>query len=119
VSQPAAAQSTQIKQSTLEPGEWDMANSLCERLGGSDAIQRTANDSLDIHAPNPRVARRFVDSALPNVYEGKDMIAVHKGMNIDNDEFMAVLNNAVAALTKIMWATGKRRSAVYPLQHAG
>ena len=34
----------------------------------------------------------------PNIYKGKDMITTHKGMNIDNDEFMAVLDDAMAAL---------------------
>jgi hemoglobin len=34
------------------------------------------------------------------VYEGKDMVATHKGMNIDGEEFLAVLDDALAALEK-------------------
>ena len=36
----------------------------------------------------------------PNVYRGKDMLAAHKGMNIDEAEFLAVLDDAMAALEK-------------------
>ena len=34
----------------------------------------------------------------PDNYTGKDMIAAHGGMNIDNDEFMAVLDDVMQAL---------------------
>ena len=63
------------------------------------------------------IAPRYVDSDIekvkhlaatffitgsggPNVYEGKDMLSAHKGMNIDNDEFIAVLDDAMQALEK-------------------
>ena len=36
----------------------------------------------------------------PSVYEGKDMLATHKGMNIDAEEFLAVLDDALQALEK-------------------
>lgn len=92
-----------------------MTASLYERLGGSDAIRRIADDLVENHAANPRIAQRFADTDLenlkqvagdffitgtggPGVYKGKDMIATHKGMNIDNDEFMALLDDALAAM---------------------
>jgi hemoglobin len=34
----------------------------------------------------------------PDNYTGLDMIAAHRGMNIDNDEFMAVLDDVMQAL---------------------
>ena len=94
-----------------------MSDSLYERLGGTDGITRIAHDVIDNHAGNPRISRRFADSNLdtlkqtaaeffitgtggPSVYKGKDMIGTHKGMNIDNDEFVAVLDDAVAAMEK-------------------
>ncbi len=93
-----------------------MTASLYERLGGTEGVQRIADDLVDLHMKNPRIARRFAasdpvkmkrvagqffvaGSGGPNVYEGKDMVVTHKGMNIDNDEFMAVLDDALAAMT--------------------
>lgn len=94
-----------------------MSQSLYERLGGTDGITRIANDLVDIHVRNPTIARRYVDSDLPavkkaaaeffisgtggpDVYTGKDMVAAHRGMNISNDEFMAVLDDVIEALGK-------------------
>jgi len=73
---------------------------------------------IDIHIANPAIAPRFANSdpvtlkkgaetfffitgtGGPSVYEGKDMLAAHKGMNISAHEFMAVLNDALEALTR-------------------
>ena len=91
--------------------------SLYERLGGTEGITAIASDLVDLHLGNPRIAPRYVDSDVaavkhaaatffiagsggPDVYEGKDMLSAHKGMNIDNDEFMAVLDDAMGALDK-------------------
>jgi hemoglobin len=90
---------------------------LYERLGGSEGITKIAADIVDIHAANPRIAPRFSDTDLsalknaaatffiagsggPNVYQGKDMLSAHKGMNIDEEEFNAVLDDALQALDK-------------------
>lgn len=94
-----------------------MSASLYERLGGSEGITRIAADLVDIHLTNPAIATRFANSDIdklkhgaatffisgtggPDVYEGKDMLAAHKGMNISAAEFMAVLDDALAALQK-------------------
>ncbi|MFT5181164.1 MAG: hemoglobin [Alphaproteobacteria bacterium] len=94
-----------------------MSESLYERLGGTEGIKQIANDVVDNHAKNPQISRRFAESDLdkvkktaaeffiagsggPNVYEGMDMVAAHKAMNISNDEFVAVLDDAVAAMEK-------------------
>ena len=34
----------------------------------------------------------------PETYTGKDMLATHKGMNISEQEFVAVIDDAMAAL---------------------
>lgn len=90
-------------------------DSLYERLGGSDGIRAIANELVDLHMRNPRIAPRYAASDLarvkhaaatffiagsggPNVYEGKDMLAAHRGMNIDDAEFLAVLDDAMKAL---------------------
>ena len=94
-----------------------MDRSVYERLGGSDAITKISSDLVDIHLANSKIAPRYVssDSILvkkqvaaffiagtggPDNYEGKDMLAAHKGMNINNDEFVAVLDDAILALDK-------------------
>lgn len=99
-------------------------SSLFERLGGSDGITRIAGDVVDLHRQNGRIATRFAESDVdklkktvaaffitgtggPAIYEGDDMLAVHKGMNIDSDEFIAVLDDALEALDKN--GIGKRK----------
>lgn len=90
---------------------------LFERLGGTEGITRISSDVVDNHLNNPAVATRYADSNIekvkhgattffiqatggPEVYEGKDMLAVHKGMNISAVEFMAVLDDCMSALEK-------------------
>ena len=93
--------------------------SLYERLGASEGIKAIANDIVDKHLANPAIATRFKNikktpddlkhavamffiagTGGPNDYQGKDMLAVHKGMNISALEFMAVLDDAILALSK-------------------
>ena len=109
-----------------------MSESLYERLGGTECIQRIVNDLVDNHAENPRISRRFAETDLdklkkgaaeffisgtggPNVYEGKDMVSAHKSMNIGNDEFMAVLDDAMAALEKNNVGQREREEVIYIL----
>jgi hemoglobin len=90
---------------------------LYERLGGTEGITAIANDLVDLHVANPTIAQRYVDSDVakvknaaatffiagtggPSVYEGADMLTAHRGMNIDAEEFMAVLDDALDAFAK-------------------
>lgn len=92
-----------------------MSDTLYARLGGTSGIQAIANDLVDNHIANAQIGRRFADAdpaALkkvaaeffisgtggPNLYQGKDMIGVHKGMNISDGEFIAMLDDAMGAL---------------------
>jgi hemoglobin len=94
-----------------------MIVSLYDRLGGNDGITKIANDVVDFHTKNVRIAPRFAGHDLPalkkaaadffitgtggpSIYQGKSMLAAHKGMNIDHAEFMAVLDDTLAALDK-------------------
>ena len=94
-----------------------MTASLYERLGGTEGITTLTSDLVDNHLTNPRIATRFADSDIaniknaaatfvitgtggPNVYTGKDMVAAHAGMNIDSEEFMAVMDDAMGAMEK-------------------
>mgnify|MGYP000302941313 CR=1 FL=1 len=93
--------------------------SLYERLGASDGIKAIANDIVENHLVNPAVAPRFKNMKMtadelkhaaaaffiagtggPNDYQGRDMLTAHKGMNISAVEFMAVLDDGLAALVK-------------------
>jgi len=74
-------------------------------------------DLVDIHLSNPRISPRWANSDIakvkngaatfliagtggPNVYEGQNMLDTHRGMNIGGDEFLAVLDDALAAFEK-------------------
>jgi hemoglobin len=92
-----------------------MSGSLYERLGGAEGIFRIASDTVDLHLRNPLIAPRFRQADLktvkqtvadffvtgsggPQVYKGKDMAAAHRGMNISDNEFMATVDDVMAAL---------------------
>lgn len=92
-------------------------STLFQRLGGAEIITKIVSDLVDLHVRNPRIAPRFSGSDLakvkqsaaaffitgsggPSVYQGKDMLSAHKGMNIDAEEFIAVLDDALEALEK-------------------
>ena len=94
-----------------------MTASLYERLGGSEGIIRIASGVVDNHLHNPAIATRYANSNVekvkhsaatffiqatggPEVYEGKDMLSTHRGMNIAATEFMAVLDDCLDALEK-------------------
>ena len=94
-----------------------MSESLFKRLGGTETITNIASDLVDIHLANPAISARYTGKDVaalkngaatffiagtggPDVYKGKDMLATHKGMNISATEFMAVLDDALAALEK-------------------
>lgn len=91
--------------------------SLYERLGSTNGIKSIANDIVENHLKNPAIAPRFENMKMtpdelkhaasmffvagtggPNDYQGRDMLAAHKGMNISALEFMAVLDDALNAL---------------------
>jgi hemoglobin len=51
----------------------------------------------------------------PDVYKGKNMLATHKGMNIDGDEFIAVLDDALEALEKNNIGQREKEEVLYVL----
>jgi hemoglobin len=90
---------------------------LYERLGGEEKIRAIAGDIFDNHLKNPAVQPRYADSDRaevvrlvtefvcagtggPQTYTGKDMVAAHKGMNVNEQEYMAVLDDIMGALEK-------------------
>lgn len=95
-----------------------MSKSLYERLGSKEGISRLVDDVVAAHLSNPIVKTRFENvrdmahlkqmaceffcagSGGPEAYTGKDMRAAHKGMNISEQEYLAVMDDIVGALDK-------------------
>ena len=88
---------------------------LYERLGGQENIRDITTTILENHLANDAVGTRYADSDReevirvvseficagtggPQAYSGKDMLAAHKGMNISEREYMAVLDDILDAL---------------------
>lgn len=96
--------------------------SLYERLGSADGIEKIVDDIVDAHSKNPAISKRFVHmmedpermakikkfncqfigagTGGPETYEGMDMPATHKGMNISEGEFLHVIDDIMFALDK-------------------
>jgi hemoglobin len=94
-----------------------LERTLYERLGGHGAIAAIVSDLVDLHLKNPVIRARFAASDPQKLkeaatmffcagsggtehYAGKNMVEAHRGMNISEQEFMAVLDDAMAALEK-------------------
>ncbi|WP_078119820.1 group I truncated hemoglobin [Thiosocius teredinicola] len=95
--------------------EQDAQTSLYDRLGGRPGIEAIVEDIWNNHVSNPLINKRYADSdpkevkrlvaemccagfGGPETYTGKDMIAAHKGMNINDTEFVAVCDDVLKAL---------------------
>lgn len=90
---------------------------LYERLGGRTGIEAIVEDIWNNHVNNPVINKRYADSdpakvkrlvtemccagfGGPEKYTGKDMVSAHRGMNINEIEFVAVVDDVLAALDK-------------------
>ncbi|MCB2004936.1 MAG: group 1 truncated hemoglobin [Burkholderiaceae bacterium] len=89
---------------------------LYDRLGRRDGITNITRELIKNHMANPlvrnryeqitdmdRIERNVIDffcagSGGPEAYHGKDMVATHRGMNVSEQEFVAVIDDAMAAL---------------------
>lgn len=96
----------------------EVDESLFNRIGGEEKARIIVSDTYYNHVTNPIIKDRFVDSnpeyVKQKVYEifavatgaegveytGKDMQATHRGMNINEMEFNAVVDDVMAALDK-------------------
>ena len=95
-----------------------MSKSLYERLGGGNGIAGIVGDVVAAHLVNPLVKARFENvedidklkrlateffaagSGGPEKYSGKDMHAAHQGMNISEQEYLAVMDDIMGVLSK-------------------
>ncbi|WP_018174270.1 MULTISPECIES: group 1 truncated hemoglobin [unclassified Thioalkalivibrio] len=95
----------------------DADATLYKRLGERPGIEAIVEDIFHNHITNPLVKNRYEASdpdevkrlvtemccegfGGPEKYTGKDMISAHKGMNINDTEFVAVVDDVLKALDK-------------------
>lgn len=91
--------------------------SLYERLGGVEAIKVVVEDFVGFVASDSRINARFAKTDIaqlkqhlvdqvcqgtggPCTYRGRDMVTTHKGMNIGDADFAALVESLVKALDK-------------------
>lgn len=94
--------------------------SLFERLGGTDGITSIVNDAVAAHSENPVIKARFIPyndqpeqlaeikehfveflssgTGGPAEYTGRDMTTTHSGMNISEEEYMALIDDLMVVL---------------------
>ncbi len=99
-----------------------MSKNLYERLGGAKGIATLVDDIVEAHMNNPLVKARFLPyrgnpdhlaavkqhtrnflgagSGGPEQYSGRSMPETHRGMNISEQEYMAVIDDILGALDK-------------------
>ena len=107
-----------------------MGTTLYQRLGESAGIARLVDDVIAAHLTNPIVKTRFENikdlertkkmateffcagAGGPQAYTGKDMLAAHKGMNISEQEYLAVMDDIVGAMGKNQLDYGTKNEVV-------
>ena len=99
-----------------------MNQTLFTRLGGTSGIAKIVDDVVTLHMENPVIRARFrpyldtpdklamvkahlgafleAGSGGPAQYTGRDMRAAHRGMNVQEAEYMAAIDDILAALSK-------------------
>lgn len=96
--------------------------SLYERLGSAKGIRAIVEDIVEAHMTNPTIKSRFLPSkddpahleqvkthlcnflgagsGGPEQYGGRSMPDAHRGMNVSEAEYMAAVDDILAALGK-------------------
>jgi hemoglobin len=95
-----------------------VTTTLYDRLGGREGITRITRELIRNHLANPIVKTRYekcddldrlerhaieffcAGSGGTEPYTGQDMLTTHRGMNISEQEFVAVVDDAMDALDK-------------------
>lgn len=99
-----------------------IATSLFHRLGASEGISAIVDDIVAAHMSNSKINARFLPvladpdrlavikkhtcafleagSGGPAAYAGRSMLDAHRGMNISEAEYMAVVDDIMEVLRK-------------------
>lgn len=102
--------------------------SLYQRLGGEEPVRAIVTDIVALHHANPVISPRYdnakkSDAELiklvvdligsgtggPQEYTGMSMPEAHKGMNVNEAEFVAVVDDILEAMVK--HGVGEREKA--------
>jgi hemoglobin len=98
-------------------GDQAAKKALYDRLGGKPAIQAVVDDFIGNVAADRRINQRFAGTNIPRLktmlvdqiceasggpckYTGKNMIESHRGMNISDGEFNALVEDLAKSLDK-------------------
>lgn len=98
------------------------STNLYERLGGERGIASLVDDIVEFHMQNPRIRARFLPyredpahlevvkghlrdflaagSGGPVEYRGRSMPEAHRGMNINEAEYMAAVDDILGVLDR-------------------
>lgn len=89
---------------------------LYDRLGRREGITRITRQLIKNHLANPLVSQRYsqikdmdrvevnvidffcAGTGGPETYAGKGMLDTHRGMNVSEQEFVSVIDDALSAL---------------------
>jgi len=91
---------------------------LYDRLGGKGAIQAVVDDFIANVAADARINKRFANADIPRLktklveqiceasggpctYTGATMLDAHRGMNVTDAEFTALVEDLVKSLDKL------------------
>ena len=101
----------------MQGGSVESRPSLYDRLGGKPAISAVIDDFVGNVAADTRINRRFASADIPRLkrmlvdqvceatggpcrYTGANMVNAHRGMNITEGEFNALVDDLVKSLDK-------------------
>ena len=99
--------------------------SLYDRLGGKGAIQAVVDDFIGNVAADARINKRFANADIPRLktklvdqiceasggpckYTGATMLDAHRGMNVTDAEFTALVEDLVKSLDKFKVPTQEK-----------
>lgn len=103
---------------TSQPELRTDTGTLYDQLGGEAGIAKLVDLIVDKHLVNPTVATRFTHSDVargramakeffaagsggPVEYTGKSMLDAHAGMNVSEEEFVAVVDDIMTAVAEL------------------
>jgi hemoglobin len=107
-----------------------MAATLYERLGGEERIQQLVARVVDNHYKNPLIKTRFeivkdraaverhvveffcAGAGGPQTYTGRDMVSTHRGMNLNETELIAAIDDIVAAMTELGYEQTEKNDVI-------
>ncbi|MGH9138218.1 MAG: group I truncated hemoglobin [Acidimicrobiales bacterium] len=106
-----------------------MSVTLYDRLRGEAGISDLVDRVVDLHLANPTVATRFAHGDLPRAramakeffaagsggpvdYSGKSMLDAHAGMNISEQEFLAVVDDIMNAMAGLGYEPAVRNEVL-------